>query len=138
VNEDQGREIPSKSDHPRTPHKPPTSQTQVKHRWDLSPRQVQDLLRERVRVEPLPIGNVHRVARVDASYQGKSVCASVVLLEFPELQTIEQTHVEILVTYPYVPVLVSFREARASWLLWRNFLPDPARRAHFLAVEGCK
>lgn len=29
MNEDQGREIPSKSDHPLTPHKPPTFQTQI-------------------------------------------------------------------------------------------------------------
>ena len=102
------------------------------------PRRGTPDLRLIVRVEPLSIGNVGREAGADASYQGKSVCASVVLLEFPELQTIEQTHVKVLVTYPYVPVLVSFREARASWLLWRNFFPEPARRAHFLAVEGCK
>ena len=76
-------------------------------------RQVQDLLRERVRVEPLPIGNVHRVAGVDASYQGKSVCASVVVLEFPELQTIEQAVVEVPITFPYVPGLLSFREGPA-------------------------
>jgi len=64
---------------------------------------------------------VHRVTGADASYQGKSVCASVVLFEFPELQTIEQAHVEVLLTFPYVPVLVSFREARATWLLWKTF-----------------
>ena len=66
-----------------------------------------------MRVEPLPIGNVHRVAGVDASYQGKSVCASVVVLEFPELQTIEQAVVKVPITFPYVPGLLSFREGPA-------------------------
>lgn len=79
-----------------------------------SPKRGTPDLRLIVRVEPLSIRNVHRVSGADARYQGKSICVSVVLLEFPELQTIEQTHLEVLLTFPYVPILVSFREARAS------------------------
>ena len=70
-------------------------------------------MRERVRVEPLLIKNVRHVAGVDASYQEKTVCASVVVLELPELQTIEQATVEVPLTFPYVPGLLSFREGPA-------------------------
>ena len=34
-------------------------------------------------------------------------------IEFPELQTIQQAHVEVQLTFPYVPGLLSFREGPA-------------------------
>lgn len=89
-------------------------QFQPKHDWDISPteaRQVQHALREYVRVEPLPLSKVKRVAGLDASYHEDKVYAAAVVMELPALDLVEQAAVEMPVTYPYIPGLLSFREA---------------------------
>lgn len=84
------------------------------HNWDLTPseaRQIQNTLREHVREEPLSIGSVQRVAGVDASYQQDKVFAAVVILELPGLQHVDQAVAEVPISFPYIPGLLSFREA---------------------------
>jgi deoxyribonuclease V len=87
---------------------------QLKHNWDISPteaRQVQHAMRGYVRVEPLPLSVVQRVAGVDVSYQEDKVYAAAVVMELPALDLVEQAAAEMPVTYPYIPGLLSFREA---------------------------
>jgi deoxyribonuclease V len=101
---------------PPVPDRHPQLHPKFEHNWDLNPgqaRHVQDSLRELVRIKPLPLKNVRRVAGVDASYREKAVCGTAVVVELPTLRTLEQTAAELSLTFPYVPGLLSFREGPA-------------------------
>jgi deoxyribonuclease V len=87
------------------------------HRWDLSQSEAVALQRElaaRVHVAtPLPLEACRLVAGADVSYNRFSdvLHASVVVLSFPDLEVVETADVSTRVTFPYVPGLLSFREA---------------------------
>lgn len=53
------------------------------------------------------------VAGCDAAYAGGDVAAAVVVLRFPELDLVEEAVARAPVRFPYVPGLLSFREAPA-------------------------
>jgi deoxyribonuclease V len=87
----------------------------VQHRWDLTPAEaqaVQQELRRRVVAED-EFGPVRFVAGVDNSYvpATATTCAGVVVLSWPELAVVERQVSRTPTTFPYVPGLLSFREA---------------------------
>ena len=89
----------------------------IPHRWSVTTRQaiaIQQRLAERVRERP-PRKELHLVAGVDAAFSrdGNSCIAGVVLWDSLEHEVIER-HVAVRrLTFPYVPGLLSFREAPA-------------------------
>jgi deoxyribonuclease V len=91
------------------------------HGWDLSPdeaRALQAELRPRVELrDVIQPDQVRLVAGVDSGYvrndQGTIGFAAVVVLRFPELEVVEQRIASRPVTFPYIPGLLSFREAPA-------------------------
>jgi deoxyribonuclease V len=87
------------------------------HRWDLTPKQaiaLQARLRDRVDREDR-IGVVRRVAGVDVGFEraGAVTRAAVAVLDFPSLALVDQAIVRQPTRFPYVPGLLSFREAPA-------------------------
>jgi deoxyribonuclease V len=87
------------------------------HGWDLTPREAVELqtaLRGRV-VRKDRLGAVRRVAGVDVGFEedGRITRAAVAVLDFPGLALLEQVVVRVPTRFPYVPGLLSFREAPA-------------------------
>jgi len=85
------------------------------HKWDLSysqARQVQVELAGRVRFTPLK-RRVRLVAGLDCAFSkdGKRILAAVVVLRMGDFELVETTNAAKKVTFPYIPGLLSFREA---------------------------
>ena len=85
------------------------------HDWAVTPREAVELqksLRERVRLVPLA-KKVRTIAGADISFNKFSpvVYAGLVVLSLPELEVVEEVGVVSETKFPYVPGLLSFREA---------------------------
>jgi deoxyribonuclease V len=82
------------------------------HSWDMPVNEaiaLQRRLAKQVCIRPLP-DNIRTVAGVDVglSPQGR---AAVVVVSIPDLETVEVSKAEREITFPYIPGLLSFREA---------------------------
>ena len=73
---------------------------------------IQNELREKVITKPLK-RKISTVAGADVAYDKHSqkLHAAIVVLGFPSLETLEQVVVEGKASFPYIPGLLSFREA---------------------------
>src|SRR5215831_10339537 len=87
------------------------------HEWNLQPEEAIALQRELARQIVLEdrLGEVRHVAGVDmAINEGNGMArAAVVLLSYPDLEMVERHIYEEPVRMPYIPGLLSFREAPA-------------------------
>jgi deoxyribonuclease V len=88
------------------------------HSWDLSPKAAVALQRElagRVEKGP-PLGDVELVAGADISYNrfSPTIYAGVVVVRLKDGEVIERSGVITKTAFPYVPGLLSFREAPAA------------------------
>lgn len=89
----------------------------LSHSWNVSPkgaRDIQEILRKRVIIQDR-LGKVQRVAGVDASYpKGKGIItAAAAVLSYPDLILMEHVVNSMKLQFPYIPGLLSFREAPA-------------------------
>ena len=99
------------------------------HSWDLSPRDavaLQNSLRAQVRLQTPP----HRlltVAGADISFNkhDDTLYAGIVVLRLPHLVTVEEVGVVTKTKFPYVPGLLSFREAPAILEAWELLRAEP-------------
>ena len=87
------------------------------HAWDVSPKQaraIQERLSRLVETSDR-LGDIATVAGVDVGFDKANgvTRAAVVVLDFPELETVEEAVVTRPTRFPYVPGLLSFREAPA-------------------------
>ncbi len=85
------------------------------HEWAVNPREAQEIqrrLRDRV-VAHDDFATVASVAGIDVGFPGRGTIAraAVVVLRFPGLKPVESAIAETPVRFPYVPGLLSFREA---------------------------
>jgi deoxyribonuclease V len=108
----------------------------VPHRWRLSPKaaiQVQRELADRVEVVPLA-GSPRWVAGLDAAFSadGRDCLAAVVVWDVVEQQVVEEQTARRRLTFPYVPGLLSFREAPALLAALRKL----RRRPDVLMCDG--
>jgi deoxyribonuclease V len=89
--------------------------TKELHPWTLSYKEavrVQEQLRHKVKLETLS-KPIKLVAGADVSCErnGRYAYASVVVLTFSELELIEAVHASLKLDFPYIPGLLTFREA---------------------------
>ncbi len=87
------------------------------HSWDLTPKQavaLQRKLADRVRIEPLA-GPVETVAGTDCAFLdgGRRILAAAVLCHARSMDVLAEAHVVQRCPMPYIPGLLSFREAPA-------------------------
>lgn len=99
------------------------------HRWSLTPKQaiaVQQRLRERVRAQPLR-GRVRLIAGVDAAFtaDGSRCIGGAVLWDADRDEVVEEHCALRPLVFPYVPGLLSFREAPALLAALRKLRRTP-------------
>jgi deoxyribonuclease V len=93
-----------------------TLQLKHEHSWDVSPDgaiKIQEELRTYLFIQPLPKGDILSVGGVDIAYFGDWLIEATVVMSFPSLEMIGQATAYLPVTFPYIPGLLSFREAPA-------------------------
>ena len=108
----------------------------VRHKWNISPKRAVALqlkLAGEVRVEPLA-GKVAAVAGTDCAFLdgGRRIVAAAVLCDAETMEVLTSRHVVRPCSFPYVPGLLSFREAPAVIAAVRA-LP---RRPDLLICDG--
>jgi len=88
----------------------------IRHEWDLTPKQaikLQGDLASAVRIEPIAT-TVRTIAGVDcALVDDRRIAAAAVLCDVDSLEVLQQAYCVSPLTFPYVPGLLSFREAPA-------------------------
>jgi deoxyribonuclease V len=99
------------------------------HDWDLSPREAVELqksLRGLVRLVPLK-REIETVAGADISFNKYSpvLYAGIVVLKLPSLEVLEEVGVVSETKFPYVPGLLSFREASPVLAAWAKLKCEP-------------
>lgn len=105
------------------------------HPWDLSPEQaiqIQNDLRNKVVTQRLPEESLHLVGGVDACYGRERIFCAAVVVEYGTNALVEQVVVEYPLTFPYIPGLLSFREAPAILAAIEKL----ARLPDVLVVDG--
>jgi deoxyribonuclease V len=84
------------------------------HPWNVPPAEAVEIQR---RLAPLvvetPLANIETVAGIDVSVREDRVRAAVVVVELPDLAPVDSAVWEGPVAFPYLPGLLSFREAPA-------------------------
>jgi deoxyribonuclease V len=99
------------------------------HRWDLTPREaiaVQQQLRTHVRLEPLN-REIKTIGGADISFNkfSETIYTGIVVLSFPDLQIVDQVGLQTISKFPYVPGLLSFREAPSLLEAWEQLKLKP-------------
>ncbi|HZG50906.1 MAG TPA: deoxyribonuclease V [Pyrinomonadaceae bacterium] len=100
------------------------------HDWAIRPREAVELqksLRERVRVVPHAGQRIETVAGADISFNKFSpvIYTGIVVLRLPSLEVVEEVGVVGETQFPYVPGLLSFREAPSVLEAWAKLKTEP-------------
>jgi deoxyribonuclease V len=104
------------------------------HSWDVSPQEAMAIQR---RLAPLVVrqnafGQIRHVAGVDVGFPGGVARAAVAVLRYPELDVVDVARAVLPVRFPYVPGLLSFREAPVVLAAYGRLRVEP----DLLVVDG--
>lgn len=82
------------------------------HSWNLTPKDAmvlqKKLAKNVIRKNRMP--KIQTVAGIDVGIKGDIARAAIVVLNFPQLDIVEQTTATHKIQFPYIPGLLSFRE----------------------------
>jgi len=84
------------------------------HRWDLPPKEavkLQERLRKKIVLRKIDLASVRLIAGVDVSVKDNISQAAIVVLSYPELKELSAVRARMKTRFPYIPGLLSFREA---------------------------
>ncbi|HEV2880255.1 MAG TPA: deoxyribonuclease V [Pyrinomonadaceae bacterium] len=100
------------------------------HDWALRPREAVELqkrLRERVLVRPHTGKKIETIAGADISFNKFSpvIYTGIVVLSLPSLEVLEEVGLVGETQFPYVPGLLSFREAPSVLEAWSKLKIEP-------------
>jgi len=103
--------------------------TQKLHRWDVSPEEaiaIQKKLRTQLDLQSEP-ERIETVAGIDVSYDKGSdrLFAAIVVMRVSDLAILATAATSTLVSFPYIPGLLSFRECPAVLQAWEKLLVKP-------------
>lgn len=106
------------------------------HAWDLTASEaiaLQKELRSRLELRPLPTP-ARLIAGADLSSDKgcDTVYAGIVVLSLPDLEIVEERGLTTTAPFPYVPGLLSFREAPAVLEVWEKL----ENRPDVLVLDG--
>jgi len=104
--------------------------------WDVSPTkavEAQQFLRQRLKIQPLN-KEVKTVAGADVSLNRfeKDLYAGIIVFSYPDLTPLTHSLVKIETNFPYIPGLLSFREAPGLLQAWEKLEVKP----DLLVVDG--
>jgi len=90
-------------------------------------RLLQERLRGSVRIEPLDLSRLRRVAAADATFleEKDTVAAAVVVVDYPSGDVLEERTAVVRTDFPYVPGYLSFREGPAILAAWAKLDRPP-------------
>jgi deoxyribonuclease V len=99
------------------------------HPWNVTIDQAKDIqlaLQPKIVLQPLT-APPHRVAGADVAYSrdGKHCFAAVTVFAFPAMTVVEQATAMTVVTFPYVPGFLTFREAPALLMAFEQIQQAP-------------
>jgi deoxyribonuclease V len=99
------------------------------HEWELSPKDavaLQRSLQKQIKICPLD-RPITLVAGADLSFNRfeDTVYAGIVVISLPSLETVEEASITTTARFPYVPGLLSFREAPAILDVWEKLRCQP-------------
>ncbi len=99
------------------------------HDWDMTPEEaieLQQSLRSLVRIEPL-LQEVETIGGADVSFNkySETIYSGIVVLSLPDLRIIESAGVRSQARFPYIPGLLSFREAPSVLEAWDKLKTKP-------------
>lgn len=99
------------------------------HPWNVTPQEAL-VIQEHIRDAVIPRGRVSRptlIAGADAAFdlEKNQIYAAVVVLSFPALEIVETVVHRTRLRFPYIPGLLSFREAPALLGAFERLRHDP-------------
>lgn len=101
----------------------------LSHPWHVTPKEaveIQNRLRELLRLK-WDNRSIGRVGGIDVSYARKSNegCAVVVVMDWPNLEEIDMAWTRKRIRFPYIPGLLTFREAPLLLRVWEKVRYSP-------------
>jgi deoxyribonuclease V len=104
--------------------------TRSLHNWDLSyaeARTLQTNLANRVKFVTFRLKESLTVAGLDCAFSnnGKKVIAAIVVMQLPDFEVVETANATAELTFPYIPGLLSFREAPACIAAAQKLKTEP-------------
>ncbi|MFN6202671.1 MAG: endonuclease V, partial [Acidobacteriota bacterium] len=114
----------------------PRGYSQNLHEWNLTPTaavEVQRRLRDQIHLEN-HLRDVRTIGGADISFNrfSKVVYAGLVVIALPGLDIIDSVAIRTTVDFPYIPGLLSFREAPPLLEAWERL----RRRPDLLMLDG--